>query len=182
MNFLELVSKRQSVRKYLADKPIEEEKVQHIIEAARLAPSACNSQPWTFVVVDEPVLRLEVARATHGKMIGINKFVMQAPLLVVIVMEKPKVVTQIGGALKNKEYPLIDIGIAAEHMCLQAQEDGIGSCMLGWFNEKKIKTLLKIPSNKTIGLVLSFGYAPKDYKQRLKIRKPLTEIVKRNIY
>ena len=182
MDFQELINKRQSVRKYQSEKLIEEEKIFRILESGRLAPSASNSQPWTFIVVDKPDLLNQVAKATHGKLIGINKFVVQAPLLIVIVIEKPKITTQIGGAIKNKEYPLIDIGIAAEHMCLQAEEDGIGSCMLGWFDEKKIKKLLNIPKKKTIGLIISFGYAPDDYKVRKKIRKTQSEIIKRNTY
>jgi nitroreductase len=182
MNFQELIRRRQSVRKYKSEQPIEEEKLMRILEAGRLAPSASNSQPWTFIVVDEPELRYQVAKATHGKLIGINKFVVEAPLLIVMVIEKPKITTQIGGAIKNKEYPLIDIGIAAEHMCLQAEEDGIGSCMLGWFDEKRIKKLLQIPRKKTVGLVISFGYAPEGYRLREKIRKPFDTVVKRNKY
>ncbi|MCK5857489.1 MAG: nitroreductase family protein [Bacteroidales bacterium] len=182
MTFLELVKKRQSVRKYVLEKPIEAEKLDRILEAAQLAPSASNSQPWTFIVVNEPELTLKVAKATRGTLIGINKFVAQAPLLIVMVIEKPKITTQIGGTIKNKEYPLIDIGIAAEHMCLQAEEDGIGSCMLGWFDENRIKKLLNIPLKKTIGLVISFGYAPHDYPLRVKIRKNINQIVKINSY
>ena len=106
----------------------------------------------------------------------------KSPLLIVIVMEKAKITAQIGGAIKDKEYPLIDIGIAAEHMCLQAEEDGIGSCMLGWFDEKKIKELLRIPERNTIGLVLSFGYAPDDYPFRKKIRKSEDKVVRKNYY
>jgi len=182
MPFLDLVKKRQSVRKYILEKRIEEEKLNRIIEAAQLAPSASNSQPWTFIVVDEPNLTHKVAKATRGTFIGINKFVVQSPLIIVMVIEKPKITTQIGGTIKNKEYPLIDIGIAAEHMCLQAEEDGIGSCMLGWFDEKKVKSLLNIPAKKAIGLIISFGYAPMDYPLRVKIRKDLSKIVKKNSY
>ncbi len=182
MDFKDLIYKRQSDRRYLPDKMIEEDKLMRILEAGRLAPSASNSQPWTFIVVDDPQLKDEVAKATHGKLIGINKWVIQAPLLIVMVIEKPKITTQIGGTIKNKEYPLIDIGIAAEHMCLQAAEEGIGSCMLGWYDEKRIKKLLNIPKRKTIGLVISFGYTPQDYKVRNKIRKNFEQIVKRNKY
>ena len=182
MKFLELVKKRQSVRKYVLEKNIEQDKLERILEAAQLAPSASNSQPWTFIVVNEPKLTLKVAKATRGTLIGINKFVAQSPLLIVMVIEKPKITTQIGGSIKNKEYPLIDIGIAAEHMCLQAEEDGIGSCMLGWFDENKVKQLLNIPKKKSIGLIISFGYAPSDYPLRVKIRKNLNQIVKLNSY
>lgn len=182
MKFLDLVKKRQSVRRYILERPIEEEKLNRILSSGHLSPSASNSQPWTFIVVDEPKLTHQIAKATHGKLIGINKFVTQSPLLIVMVVEKPKITTQIGGAIKGKDYPLIDIGIAAAHMCLQAEEDGIGSCMLGWFDEQKIKQLLKIPKKKFIGLVISFGYAPSDYKLRVKIRKQIGKIVRKNSY
>ncbi len=182
MNFEELILKRQSVRKYDFGRKIEEGKLHKILEAGRLAPSACNSQPWTFVVVNEPELCIKVAKATRGTLIGINKFVIQSPLIIVMVIEKAKLSSQIGGAIKDKEYPLIDIGIAADHMCLQAEDEGIGSCMLGWFDQKKIKGLLNIPDKKTIGLVISFGYAPKDYTLRKKIRKSMDVVVRYNGY
>ncbi|MCK5846648.1 MAG: nitroreductase family protein, partial [Bacteroidales bacterium] len=102
--------------------------------------------------------------------------------LIVMVIEKAKITTQIGGAIKDKEYPLIDIGIAGEHMCLQAEDEGVGSCMLGWFDEKKIKGLLNIPEKKTIGLIISFGYAPMDYPLRKKVRKDFNKVVKWNSY
>ena len=180
--FLDLVLKRQSVRRYVFEQKVEEEKLDRILRAAQLAPSASNSQPWTFVVVDDPILVQKVAKASHGKLIGINKWAVEAPLIIVMVVERPKITTQIGGTIKGKDYPLIDIGIAAEHMCLQADEDGVGSCMLGWFDEEKIKDLLKIPRKKNIGLVITFGYAPEGYLTRKKIRKPLDKIVKKNAY
>lgn len=181
MKFIELVSQRQSVRKY-SDKPIEKEKIDLMIESARLAPSACNSQPWHLIVVDEPNLKNEVAKATFDGALKFNKFAIEAPVLFVIVMEKPKLVTQIGGRLKDKDYPLYDIGIFAEHICLQAAEFGIGTCMLGWFKEKKIKELLNIPKNKTIGLVITLGYPIEGYRQRQKFRKGTDDIVSYNSY
>jgi nitroreductase len=177
--FLKLVQSRQSDRRYL-DKPVEEEKLNLLLEAARLAPSACNSQPWKFIVVNDPELKAKVAKATYSKLIRFNKFVPQAPVLIVIVIEKPKIVTQIGGSLKDKEYPLIDIGIAAEHITLMAEEQGLGSCMLGWFDEKKIKELLKIPVQKRIGLLLSIGYP--NGKKRQKIRKKEEDVISYNQY
>ncbi len=109
MEFLELVTIRQSDRKY-TDKPVEREKIERCLEAARLAPSASNSQPWTFVVVDEPELKDKVARKTFGPAKTFNKFVPQAPVIVAIVMEKPKMITEVGGRIKKKEYPLMDEG------------------------------------------------------------------------
>jgi nitroreductase len=180
-NFLSLVQARQSVRKY-TDKPVEPEKLQRCLEAARLAPSASNSQPWKFVVVNDPELVQKVARETIGPLSTFNNFVPQAPVIVAIVIEKMKTLTKIGSSIQDREYPLIDIGIAAEHFCLQAAEDGLGTCMLGWFNEKPVKELLKIPKDRRIGLLITLGYAPEDYRLRQKIRKTFEEVTGFNIY
>jgi nitroreductase len=180
-NFLSLVQARQSVRKY-TDKPVEPEKLQRCLEAARLAPSASNSQPWKFVVVNDPELVQKVARETIGPLSTFNNFVPQAPVIVAIVIEKMKTLTKLGASIQDREYPLIDIGIAAEHFCLQAAEDGLGTCMLGWFNEKPVKELLKIPKDRRIGLLITLGYAPEDYRLRQKIRKTFEEVTGFNIY
>jgi len=181
MIFSDLLYKRQSVRKYL-NRVVEKEKIMQIVEAVRLAPSACNSQPWTLIMVDEPDLKGKVARATFSSAVAFNRFTLEAPVIAVLVMEKPKLITQIGGRIKNQEYPYYDIGIAAEHFCLQATELGLGTCVLGWFDEKKIMELLQIPKSKKIGLLITLGYAPDDYKVRKKIRKSLDEMCKFNSY
>ena len=169
MTFIELARTRQSVRKYL-NRPVEKEKIDLCIEAARIAPSACNAQPWKFIVVDEPVLKEKVAKATFSTVAPFNKFALQAPVMIVIVMEKPNLLSQFGGRVKDKDFYLFDIGITAEHFCLQAAELGLGTCMLGWFNEKEVVKLLGIPSKKRIGLLISLGYP--DSQLREKIRKP----------
>ncbi len=181
MTFQELINKRQSVRQYQI-KPVEKEKIELIIEAVRIAPSASNSQPWKLIIVDESELKDKVAQSTFSTTISFNKFAVQAPVLAVLVIEKTKLITQIGGRIKNIEYPQIDIGIAAEHFCLQAAELGLGTCMIGWFNEKKIKQLLHIPEKRKIGLVITLGYPSENYKLRQKIRKPLDEICGYNSY
>ena len=181
MNFIDLVEKRQSVRRYLP-KAIEPEKIERCLDAARLAPSASNSQPWSFIVVDEPALKDKVARQTYGNILSFNKFVLAAPVLVVFVVEKPKMITRLGSMVKKLDYPLIDIGIAAEHFCLQATDEGLGTCMLGWFNARPIKKLLHVPMSKTIGLIISMGYPPEDYKVRAKTRKKREEVVHYNSY
>lgn len=180
MTFTDLVTQRFSVRKYKAVS-VESEKIIRCLEAARLAPSASNSQPWRFVVVDDPKLKETIASETYSSLLTFNKFTHQAPVIVVMVLEKPKLITQIGGRIKNKEYPLIDIGIAAEHFCLQATEEGLGTCMLGWYNEKPIRKLLNIPPSKTIGLLITVGYP--DYETiPLKKRKSFEEVVSFNRY
>jgi nitroreductase len=181
LKFLELVKRRQSVRRYLPDR-IEPEKIKRCLEAARLAPSASNSQPWSFIVITDPDQKNKVAGLTYDKVLSFNKFVQSAPALVVFVLEKPKIITRIGAVVKKKEYPLIDIGIAAEHFCLQATEEGLGTCMLGWFNEKPIKNILNIPKATSIGLIISIGYPPPTYKLREKIRKNFDEVVFFNTY
>ncbi|HOY31482.1 MAG TPA: nitroreductase family protein [Bacteroidales bacterium] len=179
MKFLELVRLRQSSRKY-STRQVEREKIQRCIEAARLAPSACNSQPWTFVVVDEPELCRKVAGETYNALIPFNRFVARAKVIVVMVAERPNVISQIGGRIRNKDFYLIDTGIAAEHFCLQAAEEELGTCMLGWFNEKNVMKLLNIPKGKRIGLMIAMGYS--ESRLREKIRKPINEILKYNSY
>ncbi len=180
-NFFELITTRQSVRKY-DDKSVEKEKLLRCLEAARLAPSASNGQPWKFVVVDEPVLVAKVAKETIGPLSTFNNFVPQAAVIVAIVVEKMKAITQVGAYLKDREFALLDIGIAAEHFCLQATEEGLGTCMLGWFNEKPIKELLGIPKNKRIGLLITLGYPPENYSLRVKKRKTFEEFASFNKY
>lgn len=180
-DFNTLIRQRQSDRKYTRQ-PVEQEKLMQCLEAGRLAPSASNSQPWTFVVITNQNLLKEVAQAATGPLRSFNNFVKQAPVIVALVMEKPKIITEVGGRIKNKEYPLIDVGIAAEHICLQATELGLGSCMLGWFDEEKVKRLLSIPDEKNVSLLITLGYTPEGYKHRKKIRKKFEKIVKFNSY
>ena len=134
MDFLNLVKKRQSTRRYL-DKPVERDKIERCIEAARLAPSSTNTQPWKFIVVDNPELREKVANKTFNQIVSFNRFSLQAPVLIVITSNRMNFSNKITQTLKNRELTPIDIGIAAEHICLQAAEEGLGTCFMGWFDE-----------------------------------------------
>ena len=156
MSFLDLVNKRYSVRNY-KDIPVEREKIDRCIEAVRLAPSACNCQPWKFIVVDDPALKNELAKVAFDEIPDINGFAFKAPVLVLMVSERQKAVAKFAGIVKKKNFSLMDIGIAAEHFCLQAAEEGLGTCMLGWFNEKKVKNILSIPMSKRVELMISAG-------------------------
>ncbi|MDZ7761511.1 MAG: nitroreductase family protein [Desulfovermiculus sp.] len=171
MKFSELLIVRESVRDY-DPRPVEDEKLEQLIEAVRLAPSASNSQPWTLILVTEPRLRERLARATFSRLVSFNSFSLRAPVMAVLTLERPKMITQIGGRIKDKEYPLIDIGIASSHLCLQAAELGLGTCMIGWFDEKKVKELLRIPKKSAVGLLLTIGYPAADKPIRKKVRKP----------
>ena len=155
MTLSELINNRQSNRKY-KEQAVERELVVKCIEAARLAPSACNAQAWKFVVVDQTDLCKQLAEASTG--LGMNRFVAQAPVIITVVIERANITSSIGSLIKNKDYSQIDIGIAVEHICLQAVELGLGSCILGWFDEPKVKKLLKIPSSKRVPLLITLGY------------------------
>ena len=177
MTIKEIIEKRQSNRKYKED-AIEHEKVIQCIQAAHLAPSACNAQAWKFVVVDEPTIKEQVAMAAND--MGMNKFVLQAPVIIGVVFERANFTSAIGSTIKQKDYTMIDIGIAVENICLQATELGLGSCIVGWFNEHKVKKILQIPRTKRVPLLITLGYS--DDIQRTKIRKKIEEIYSFNKY
>ena len=145
-----------------------------------MAPSACNAQPWHFIVVDDPVLKNQVADATSSKVLGFNHFTKQAAAHILIVEEKVNLTSGIGGWVKNKSFAPIDIGIAAAHICLAAEDEGLGSCILGWFDENKMRELLSIPSNKRVVLDIVLGYSTQ--ADRPKKRKPWDEVVSFNTY
>jgi nitroreductase len=178
-DMLELILKRQSDRRY-SNKPVERDKLERIMDAGRMAPSACNAQPWKFVVVTEANLIKEVSEAASAKLIGMNTFVNQAPAIVVIVRERPNFSSKVGGTIKNKDYSHIDIGIAAENICLQAAAEGIGSCIIGWFDEKSIRKILNIPSSKRVELLITLGYSISEHRE--KKRKPPEDSVSYNKY
>ncbi len=181
MNFLELINIRQSCRVYDAAKPVEQEKLDRCIEAVRLAPSACNAQPWKLIMVTDPALKNKVAEAARSKWLGFNHFTLQSPVLAVIVREEPNLTSKLGTVLKDKPYTLMDVGIAAEHFCLQATEEGLGTCIIGWFDEPAVKKLLNIPKKKRAELIIAVGYPGKS-ELRTKIRKPTEKICSYNTY
>jgi nitroreductase len=181
MLFSELIRTRQSVREY-QNKAVEADKLEKLIEAVRLAPSASNSQPWRLILITDHDIKVRVARATFSTLVSFNKFAVQAPVVAVLTIERAKLITQIGGRLKDREFPLIDIGIAAGQFCLQAAELGLGTCMLGWFDEAAIKSILQIPEKVRIGLLITLGYPPDDYPLRDKLRKSAGEMSQFNRY
>ena len=176
---LGLIRARQSDRSYI-DRPVEKEKADRIVEAGRLAPSACNAQPWKFVIVDDRQLLDRLAVAASAKLLGMNSFVRQAPLQIIVIREKANFSSRIGGTVKNRDYSLIDIGIASENICLQAAAEGLGSCMIGWFDEKEVRSILGIPRNKRVELLITIGYPAKETRE--KRRKPASEVIGNNKY
>ncbi len=174
MALMDLMQKRRSIRKYLP-KPVPREDLLRCVEAARLAPSACNAQPWKFLIIDDPELKRRVCGEIFSGLYSMNRFAADAGALVVVISGKGKLISELGGQVRDTKYYLIDIGIACEHLVLQAEELGLGSCWIGWFDEKKLKKILNIPKDKKIDVVISLGYFD-DEKPVPKIRKTLDEI------
>ena len=172
MNFTEIAESRQSCRSYNPTLEVEEEKLGSILDAARLAPSACNGQPYHITVCHGETAKA-VAASTQG--IGINKFASDAPVLLVI-SEMPYVKTAAFGAkVKNNDYRSIDIGILAAYITAEATAAGLGSCILGWFDEAKIRKICDISG--TVRLVITLGYAKDGDVLRDKKRKDINELV-----
>ena len=180
MDFLELVSSRQSVRAFDPERSVEKDKIERIIEIARLAPSACNAQPWSFVLVDDPELKNKVADATSSRVLGMNHFTKQAPVHLLLVEEKVNISSGIGGWIKKKDYAQMDLGIVAAHIVLAAQAEGLGTCIVGWFDEDKVKELLHIPASKRVWLDIVIGYGTQPLRK--KNRKSVDKILSYNRY
>lgn len=172
MNFLEIARQRESCRSYDMDKMVEKEKIECILEAARLAPSACNGQPYYFTVCYGDIAK-KVAEATMG--MGMNKFASQAPV-VIVISEKPYVKSAaLGAKFKGNDYRSIDIGIATAYLTAEATAQGLSTCILGWLDDAKIRGICNLDG--TVRLVITLGYAKDGNKLRTKKRKDMNELV-----
>lgn len=172
MNFTEIAQTRQSCRSYDPAKEVEEEKLTAILESARLAPSACNSQPYHICVCRGETAKA-VTKACQG--MGMNKFTSDARVALVI-SEGPYCKTAaVGSKLKHNDFRSIDIGILAAYITAEATAQGLGTCILGWLDNDKIKEICHLEND--VRLVISVGYAKEDDKLRTKKRKDMEELV-----
>ena len=171
MNFTEIALHRQSCRSYDETRAVEEEKLNAILAAACLAPSACNSQPYHFTVCQGQTAQ-EVAAATQG--MGMNKFSSQAPVLIVISEADYNKTAALGAKVKGNDYRSIDIGITTAYLTAEATAQGLSTCILGWLDDEKIRKICGI--DQPVRLVITLGYA-KDDPIRNKKRKELTKLV-----
>ena len=164
MTVWEAIQQRYSVRGYL-DKPVEQEKLDRLMEGARLAPSAANRQEWRFIIVTDQAKRQQLIQAASGQ-----GFVGEAPVVIVAcAVGEPHEM-----ACDQLSYP-IDVAIALEHIALQATEEGLGTCWIGAFSEDQVKAVLGIPEDVRVVELMPLGYpsttaGPKN-------RLPLDEIV-----
>lgn len=172
MNFREIAENRQSCRSYNSERMVEKEKLDAILEVARLSPSACNGQPYHITVCTGDVAK-KVAKATQG--MGLNRFAPDAPVLLVI-SEKPYVKTAaLGAKRKNNDYRSMDIGILSAYITAEATAQGLSTCILGWLDDGKIRELCNLDG--AVRLVITLGYAKDNDKLRTKKRKSIDELV-----
>ena len=170
--FLRLVKSRRSIR-HFKNISIPRHDLTLCAESARYAPSACNSQPWKFIIIDAPLQKEKIAKTVLSGPYKMNSFAENAGAFIAIVSEKVKLSAWLGGKLRKTNFSEIDIGIACSHLVLEAETLGIGTCILGWFNEKKLKRLLNVSRSKRIEILIALGYPsgkdlPKKYMKRAK--------------
>ena len=172
MNFMEIAEIRQSCRSYDPVKAVEKEKLDAILKAAQLAPSACNGQPYKITVCTGDTAKA-VAAACAG--MGINKFAPQAPVQLVISEMPYTKSAALGAKLKKNDYRSIDIGIVAAYITAEAAAQGLGTCILGWLDDGKIREICDL--QHPVRLVITLGYAGEGDKPRNKKRKGMDELV-----
>jgi len=183
-DFRELVEARYSCRSFVKQ-PVERDKIEACIEAARLAPSACNAQPWSFVVVDAPDRLEKVTAAAVSGIYRLSRFMINAPVVIAILADRGSFLTKAGSLVRNTRFYLMDIGIVSEHLVLQAAALGLGACHVGWFNEKALVKELNLPKSTEIPLLICLGYPDISKRQNDPIRrqaksdtrKPMNEIL-----
>lgn len=176
------IETRFSVRKF-EDKPVEREKINQCLEAARLAPSACNSQPWHYIVIDDPKIKDAFCQEAFSGVYSMTAWAAKAPVLVAVVSDRGNFTACIGNWFRNTEFFLVDQGISGEHFVLRAWELGLGTCWLGWLNAPKAAKFFKLPKSKKIEHIIAVGYpAPNLTPSRLHRRQKLEDIVSYNRY
>jgi nitroreductase len=173
--FRRLIEGRKSIRRYSEDRPVEREVLLRCLDAARIAPSAENAQPWRFLVIDDPEIRDRFSAEVFSGIYKVSKFAARAPVLILVLARLNVVAHRIGAQVQNIHYHYIDVGIAGQHLVLQAEELGVGSCWVGWFSVRKARRFFSIPPKYKIVSLLALGhYDTKPSRERK--RKPLEEI------
>jgi len=171
-HLLELAAARRSIRKY-KDIPVEREKLDLCLEAARLAPSACNAQPYKFIVLDEPAVKARFCAAAFSGVYSACKFAASAPVIVAVVSETGKLSAWLGNQVQGTNFRLMDIGITVEHFVLEAAEQGLGTCWLGWFGAKAAAKALGLGPGRKVEILISAGYPAEAPGPRP--RRPMSE-------
>jgi nitroreductase len=174
-HFLELCRTRRSVRRY-SDRPVEREKIERCLEAARLAPSADNGQPWRFIVFDDPAAKQAVAAAVFAGIYQASRRLTHAPVLVALLIRENLLINRVGGGVRGIPFQLIDAAIAGEHFVLAAAEQGLGTCWIGWFDARALRRQLRLGRDWRPVCLITVGYPAEDWQPRPPKRRPLDEI------
>lgn len=175
MKFLELVKRRQSIRKF-SEQPVDREQIITCIEAARLAPSAENVQPWRFIVLDNRQSIEQFGNEAFSGVYRFSRWAMHAPVIIAIAVELDLLANRIGKEIQGTQYYLIDVGIAGEHIVLQAEELGLGSCWIGWFHARKGAKALGLLRGMKLAALIALGH-PAEPRSKKKEKKPLEKIL-----
>jgi Nitroreductase len=173
-DFLELCLRRQSCRSF-SDKPVEHDKLVKCVDAGHLAPSACNSQPWSFVVAESPDVVAEVAKC--GQQMKMNAFLSKAQAFIIVLEEHAVLMPTVRSLIDSQYFAKGDLGAATVHVCLEAASLGLGTCIIGIYDREGVCKALNIPIDKQFAAFIAVGY-PADDKIRDKSRKPLEDIVR----
>ncbi|RLE02550.1 MAG: hypothetical protein DRJ11_06840 [Candidatus Aminicenantes bacterium] len=174
-SLLKLIWQRRSIRRFL-ESPIPREKILLCLEAARWAPSAENVQPWRFLVIDDPEVKQRFAEKVFSGIYFPSRFAQHAPVLILVMARLDILANRVGKQIQGVAYHLLDIGMAGEHLVLQAEELGLSTCWIGWFNLKKARKFFSIPRKYKIISLIALGYAAKR-PPRAPRKKKLSEIV-----
>lgn len=166
MSVLKAIKERRSVRRY-RPKPVPDEVLLRILEAARFSPSGKNLQPWKFIIVRDVGLKKKLAEAAVGQ-----SFIAEAPIIVVACGFPDECYSRMGNYMKS--WP-VDVAIAVEHIILQAQEEGLGTCWIGAFEEREVKRILQVPEGARVLALTPLGYP--DENPRSRGRKSLDDII-----
>ncbi len=174
-DYFDLIRRRESCRNFDPNCPVEKEKLARCAEAAWLAPSACNGQPWKYLIVMNPELAMQLRPLMME--LGQNGFLQKCPAFAVVLEEPAILKASLAEKLKDQNFAPIDVALSVSQFCYAATEQGLSTCMIGWFNEKKIRKLFAVPRTSRVRLVIAVGYAAND-KLRKKTRKPIDEVIR----
>ena len=174
-DYFDLIARRESCRNFDPNRPVEKEKLQRCAEAAWIAPSACNGQPWKYLIMTNPELN-EKLRPLMMEL-GMNKFVKNCPAFAVVLEEATVLKVSLSQKFKDQDFAPIDVAFSASQFCYAATEQGLSTCIIGWHNEQKIRELFGLPKTTRVRLILAIGYAA-DETLRKKQRKPIDDVIR----
>ena len=174
-DYFDLIARRESCRNFDPNRPVEKEKLQRCAEAAWIAPSACNGQPWKYLIVTNPELN-EKLRPLMMEL-GMNKFVKNCPAFAVVLEEATVLKVSLSQKFKDQDFAPIDVAFSASQFCYAATEQGLSTCIIGWHNEQKIRELFGLPKTTRVRLILAIGYAA-DETLGKKQRKPIDDVIR----